>query len=140
MGTGEDLVVNGVTVNPANVDGATAGGSTRITPAWLAQAANEPSGTITVTVTFNDGGTITGTMNAVAPGLILPPAGEDEAYLARLARRLPLERHGEPEDVARAVVFLLESDFITGQVIFVDGGRHLKRLMSRRASRDAYGQ
>jgi pteridine reductase len=65
-------------------------------------------------------------VNAVAPGLILPPPGEDEAYLARLARRLPLERHGGPEEVARAVVFLLESDFITGQVIFVDGGQHLR--------------
>jgi NAD(P)-dependent dehydrogenase (short-subunit alcohol dehydrogenase family) len=65
------------------------------------------------------------TVNAVAPGLILPPPGEDEAYLARLARDLPLKRHGGPEDVARAVVFLLESDFVTGQVLFVDGGRHL---------------
>jgi pteridine reductase len=65
------------------------------------------------------------TVNAVAPGLILPPAGQDEAYLVRLARDLPLKRHGGPEDVARAVRFLLESDFITGQVIFVDGGHHL---------------
>ncbi len=65
------------------------------------------------------------TVNAVAPGLILPPPGQDEAYLARLARGLPLRRHGGPEDVARAVLFLLESDFITGQVVFVDGGRHL---------------
>ncbi len=65
-------------------------------------------------------------VNAVAPGLILPPPGEDEAYLARLAQRLPLERHGRPEDIARTVVFLLESDFITGQVIFVDGGQHLR--------------
>jgi NAD(P)-dependent dehydrogenase (short-subunit alcohol dehydrogenase family) len=64
-------------------------------------------------------------VNAVAPGLILPPPGEDETYLARLARNLPLKRHGAPEDVARAVVFLLESDFITGQVVFVDGGSHL---------------
>ncbi len=65
-------------------------------------------------------------VNAVAPGLVLPPRGEDEAYLARLARRLPLERHGGPEDVAGAVVFLLESDFVTGQVVFVDGGQHLR--------------
>ncbi len=65
-------------------------------------------------------------VNAVAPGLILPPPGEDEAYLARLARSLPLERHGGPDDVARAVVFLLESDFVTGQVLFVDGGQHLR--------------
>jgi NAD(P)-dependent dehydrogenase (short-subunit alcohol dehydrogenase family) len=66
------------------------------------------------------------TVNAVAPGLILPPPGKDEAYLAPLALELPLERHGGPEDVARAVLFLLESDFVTGQVIFVDGGAHLQ--------------
>lgn len=65
------------------------------------------------------------TVNAVAPGLILPPPGEDEAYLARLARGLPLRRYGSADDVARAVLFLLESDFVTGQVVFVDGGRHL---------------
>jgi NAD(P)-dependent dehydrogenase (short-subunit alcohol dehydrogenase family) len=65
------------------------------------------------------------TVNAVAPGLILPPPGQDEAYLARLARDLPLKRHGSAEDVARAVLFLLESDFVTGQVVFVDGGMHL---------------
>jgi NAD(P)-dependent dehydrogenase (short-subunit alcohol dehydrogenase family) len=65
------------------------------------------------------------TVNAVAPGLILPPPGEDEAYLARLVRDLPLKRHGGADDVVRAVLFLLESDFVTGQVVFVDGGRHL---------------
>ena len=65
------------------------------------------------------------TVNAVAPGLILPPPGQDEAYLERLARDLPLKRHGEADDVVRAVLFLLESDFVTGQVLFVDGGRHL---------------
>jgi NAD(P)-dependent dehydrogenase (short-subunit alcohol dehydrogenase family) len=64
-------------------------------------------------------------VNAVAPGLVLPPSGQDETYLARLARDLPLKRHGAPEDVARAIVFLLESDFITGQIVFVDGGSHL---------------
>jgi pteridine reductase len=65
-------------------------------------------------------------VNAVAPGLILPPEGKDESYLTRLAARLPLKRHGEPGDVARAVLFLVESGFITGQVIFVDGGQHLQ--------------
>ncbi|BDG05085.1 short chain dehydrogenase [Anaeromyxobacter oryzae] len=73
------------------------------------------------------------TVNAVAPGLILPPPGEDEAYLERLAHDLPLKRHGAPEDVALAVLFLLQSRFITGQVIFVDGGRHLLEPSARPA-------
>jgi NAD(P)-dependent dehydrogenase (short-subunit alcohol dehydrogenase family) len=65
------------------------------------------------------------TVNAVAPGLILPPEGKDERYLDGLARSLPLKRHGSPADIARAVLFLLGSDFVTGQVVYVDGGRHL---------------
>ncbi|MGH8228805.1 MAG: SDR family oxidoreductase [Steroidobacteraceae bacterium] len=65
------------------------------------------------------------TVNAVAPGLILPPPGRDERYLDSQAPRLPLQRHGGPRDIAEAIVFLIRSDFITGQVIYVDGGRHL---------------
>jgi NAD(P)-dependent dehydrogenase (short-subunit alcohol dehydrogenase family) len=65
-------------------------------------------------------------VNAVAPGLILPPPGETLAYLEKRAATVPLERHGTPEQVARAVLFLAQSEFITGQVIFVDGGRHLE--------------
>jgi pteridine reductase len=66
------------------------------------------------------------TVNAVAPGLILPPPGADESYLTAHARRLPLKRHGGPRDIAEAIVFLVRNDFITGQVIYVDGGRHLQ--------------
>jgi pteridine reductase len=65
------------------------------------------------------------TVNAVAPGLILPPTGKDEAYLEHLAKSTPLKRHGGPDDIADAVLYLLKSDFVTGQVIYVDGGRHL---------------
>ncbi len=65
------------------------------------------------------------TVNGVAPGLILPPSGRNEDYLEALSSTLPLRRHGNPSDVADAVIYLLESDFVTGQVIFVDGGRHL---------------
>jgi pteridine reductase len=65
------------------------------------------------------------TVNAVAPGLILPPPGKDVAYLDELAATVPLKRHGGTGDIVDAVLFLLRSDFITGQVIYVDGGRHL---------------
>ena len=65
------------------------------------------------------------TVNGVAPGLILPPAGKEESYMDDLAQTIPLKRHGEPADIADAVLYLLKSDFLTGQVIFVDGGRHL---------------
>ena len=65
------------------------------------------------------------TVNAVAPGLILPPEGKDDSYLDGLTGSLPLKRHGGLADITRAVLFLLESDFVTGQVLYVDGGRHL---------------
>jgi pteridine reductase len=66
------------------------------------------------------------TVNAIAPGLILPPAGKDMAYLESLAQTVPLRRHGAPDDVTDAVLYLLKSDFVTGQIIYVDGGRHLR--------------
>lgn len=65
-------------------------------------------------------------VNGVSPGLILPPAGKDEAYVDRLAQTVPLKRRGAPEDIAAAVIFLVSSKFITGETIYVDGGRHLK--------------
>ncbi len=61
----------------------------------------------------------------MAPGLILPPPGADESYLVSHARVLPLRKHGSPRDIAESIAFLLRSDFVTGQVIYVDGGRHL---------------
>jgi NAD(P)-dependent dehydrogenase (short-subunit alcohol dehydrogenase family) len=65
-------------------------------------------------------------VNGVAPGAILPPPGQSEAYLAKLAHANPLNRIGGPEDIAEAVLFLVHSRFITGQVIYVDGGMHMK--------------
>jgi len=66
------------------------------------------------------------TVNGIAPGLILPPEGEDESYLQRLKDTLPLKKYGSIKDVTDTVLFLLKSEYITGQVIYVDGGRHLK--------------
>lgn len=65
-------------------------------------------------------------VNAVAPGLVLPPEGEGAEYLAARAHTNPLERVGAESDIAEAVLFLMTSAFITGQIIYVDGGRHLK--------------
>lgn len=65
-------------------------------------------------------------VNAVAPGLILPPPGQDESYLRKYRTTNPLQRIGSSAGVAEAVLFLLRSEFVTGQVIYVDGGRHLK--------------
>jgi len=66
-------------------------------------------------------------VNAVAPGLVLPPPGKDESYLRNMAPTdNPLQRIGSLTGITDAVVFLLRSPFVTGQVIFVDGGRHMK--------------
>jgi len=65
-------------------------------------------------------------VNAVAPGLILSPPGQEGDYPAKLANRNPLSRHGEPADVVEAVLYLLGSRFVTGQVLYVDGGAHMK--------------
>jgi NAD(P)-dependent dehydrogenase (short-subunit alcohol dehydrogenase family) len=66
------------------------------------------------------------TVNGVNPGLILPPPDKDESYIERLVHTVPLKRRGSPEDIAEAVIYLLKSDFLTGEVINVDGGRHLR--------------
>jgi pteridine reductase len=66
-------------------------------------------------------------VNAVAPGLILPPPGADDAWLARVApKENPLGAHGTARGVCDAVVFLLRAAFVTGQVVYVDGGRNVR--------------
>ena len=62
-------------------------------------------------------------VNAVAPGAILPPDDWPAETRNHLAGTTPLGRLGAPEDVVRAVRFLLESDYVTGVVLPVDGGR-----------------
>jgi NAD(P)-dependent dehydrogenase (short-subunit alcohol dehydrogenase family) len=64
-------------------------------------------------------------VNCLALGAILLPAGADEAYRDRLLAQIPARRLGGPADVVRALLFLLESDYVTGEVVLVDGGRHL---------------
>lgn len=61
-------------------------------------------------------------VNGVAPGLILPPEGKDDGYLERLSQTTPLRRPGAPADIAGAVLFLITNEYMTGQVLRVDGG------------------
>ena len=64
-------------------------------------------------------------VNAIAPGLILPPPDKDESYLQRRAGRIPVRRTGSPDEIAKTLIFLLQSDVVTGELIFVTGGEHL---------------
>ena len=64
-------------------------------------------------------------VNGVAPGLITPPEGSGKDYLEERVGRVPLKKYGSKDDVARAVAFLLRSDFVTGQILYVDGGSNL---------------
>jgi NAD(P)-dependent dehydrogenase (short-subunit alcohol dehydrogenase family) len=65
-------------------------------------------------------------VNAVAPGAVLPPEELGDDYLEGLTKDLPLKRRGFPRDIADATLYLLGASFVTGQVIFVDGGRHIR--------------
>jgi pteridine reductase len=64
-------------------------------------------------------------VNAVAPGTVLPPKGMPVKALQIESNRLPLKKIGTPDDVVEAVIYLCEADFVTGQVLCVDGGRSI---------------
>lgn len=66
-------------------------------------------------------------VNAVAPGLVLPPDDLSEETIERFLRDVPLGRSGTPLDVAQAIHFLVDAPYVTGIVLPVDGGRHLRR-------------
>lgn len=65
-------------------------------------------------------------VNAVALGVILPPTGEEDSYEHRLAASLPMAKMGGTEPVVDAVLFLLGNDFVTGEIVRIDGGGHLQ--------------
>lgn len=65
-------------------------------------------------------------VNGVAPGAILWPEGNANAKHQSLPR-IPLERAGRPENIARTVLFLATAEYITGQIIAVDGGRSVQQ-------------
>lgn len=64
-------------------------------------------------------------VNAVAPGAILWPDNITKERKAQIITEIPLQRLGTPEQIAKTVLFLAQADYITGQIIAVDGGRSL---------------
>ena len=66
-------------------------------------------------------------VNAIAPGVVLLPEGWNDEDAERLRATTPLGRLGSPEDVAGAMLYLLDAGYVTGEVITVDGGRHVRR-------------
>jgi pteridine reductase len=64
-------------------------------------------------------------VNAISPGTVLLPEGSTPEEREQAVRLVPLRRLGSPEDVTRAALYLLESDFVTGEVLSVDGGQRL---------------
>jgi len=69
------------------------------------------------------------TVNGIAPGLILPPEGKDYAYLEQKKDTVPLKKVGSLSDIVETVIFLLRSDYVTGQIVYVDGGKHLTQTL-----------
>ncbi|MBX4186689.1 MAG: SDR family oxidoreductase [Candidatus Doudnabacteria bacterium] len=64
-------------------------------------------------------------VNAIAPGPILMPPDLSDEENAEVLKNTPLERWGGEEEITKAVLYLLDSDFVTGQVLYVDGGRSI---------------
>jgi NAD(P)-dependent dehydrogenase (short-subunit alcohol dehydrogenase family) len=64
-------------------------------------------------------------VNAIAPGAILPAPGASQEQFEALGRQAPLQRTGHPDDIADAVVYLLRSEYVTGEVMHVTGGQEM---------------
>lgn len=65
-------------------------------------------------------------VNAIAPGPILAPPGTSDTEFEAVEKATPLGKWGGGDEIARAVIFLLETDFTTGETVRVDGGRHVR--------------
>jgi pteridine reductase len=66
-------------------------------------------------------------VNGIAPGPVLLPEGWSETDAAHLRDSTPLKRLGSPSDVTAAALYLLRADYVTGETLIVDGGRHVRR-------------
>lgn len=68
-------------------------------------------------------------VNGIAPGVFLPPEGKDEKYLQNILKLIPIKRKGEKDEIKKTLKFLIENEYITGQIIYLDGGRHLGKAL-----------
>ena len=64
-------------------------------------------------------------VNAIAPGVTLPPADKDENYLDKLAQNIPMKKPGGVEPILESIDYILENNHLTGQLLFADGGENL---------------
>ena len=64
-------------------------------------------------------------VNAIAPGLTLPPEEKDENYLRNLAEKIAMKRPGGLDPILKSVDYILNNDYLTGQLLFCDGGENL---------------
>ena len=61
-------------------------------------------------------------VNGIAPGVVMPAVSRSEEYVAWRVSKIPLQKQGNPGNITRAIDFCLKNDFMTGQIIVVDGG------------------
>lgn len=64
-------------------------------------------------------------VNAIAPGVTLPPPDEDDDYLHKLAEKIPMKKPGGVKPILNSVEYILNNDHLTGQLLFADGGENL---------------
>ncbi|MCA9981452.1 MAG: SDR family oxidoreductase, partial [Anaerolineales bacterium] len=64
-------------------------------------------------------------VNGVAPGVVLPAGSRTAEYIAWRVQGIPLQRQGDPAHIVQAIRYCLENEFVTGQILVVDGGESL---------------
>lgn len=64
-------------------------------------------------------------VNGIAPGIILPPKDKNQEYIDGLAQKIPMKKTGNPHHITHAIDFLIHNPFVTGQIVFIDGGENL---------------
>uniref|UniRef100_UPI003216C1CE SDR family NAD(P)-dependent oxidoreductase n=1 Tax=uncultured Draconibacterium sp. TaxID=1573823 RepID=UPI003216C1CE len=64
-------------------------------------------------------------VNAIAPGVTLSPENEDDNYLENLAKDIPMKRPGGLDPILKSIDYILENNYLTGQLLFADGGENL---------------